>query len=341
MKSLRGLLYPAGFVHHNTLIHLARFFSALTVLVPTEEADDGKYCSETDVPVVVNAVAPAPLGDRIEEFNSMIRTWEGWAGDLGLGRDDASSALLDSTIRDMESSVQSILQSLKGPEKTDPLMEARFFLKLALEYDRRQDSLAMELAALSGKESRIDSIMKGPETAPLERSARVPQSSSRIEPLHRARQRMKAWTVLWKELTDTGLCPVGETIEVKDMLDQAYELLEDGSSVVDLLTLPLPLDPSAGPVDDSGETMDSLINLVRLILEAGRYDVSGESEINRLADRIAWQWNNRLQAQETGPVLSLVLYPGRSWEEVLICACDTEDVKASNPDQTGWSFFVY
>jgi hypothetical protein len=48
---------------------------------------------------------------------------------------------------------------------------------------------------------------------------------------------------LWQKYTDTGPWPIGESITVKDLVDEAYEALQPREAPVDLLDLVLPLDP--------------------------------------------------------------------------------------------------
>ena len=342
MDKLHGLLYPTCYLRQDTMLRLAQVFSKLTLLIPTEDTQKiSPYHPSSNCPMEIEAIAPAPLGERLEWFTGLINNWESWAKQMGLGQKIPASTLMSAAAgKEREESIQTILNTLKkSTEATDPFLNAQIFLQLALDLDRQEDELHTDLGKLAVQEDRLKLILQGP--GKLTDSPRPIEYSPMIVPLVMAKERLKAWTMLWQKFTDKRLWPIGESIALKDLIDSAYGTLQPSAFPIDLLELALPLDPNIRS-EESDEISNMLTVLVDAIPNATIHDMNKDEKIQELAREIEEKWEEATKDQITGPKLTLTLYPQETWSEVLSKATnlnlgnDQVDPLTTN----GWSFFL-
>ncbi|MCK4426108.1 MAG: hypothetical protein KAV69_05120, partial [Deltaproteobacteria bacterium] len=240
-----------------------------------------------------------------------------------------------------EESLQGILNTLRGTEIPDPLMDARIFLQLSLDLDRRNDELQTDLDELTMHEGKLKSILQDPgELTDSQGSLKGPHLPV-VEPLLMSKERLRAWTLLWQKYTDQGPWPIGESITVKDLIDEAYEALQPREAPVDLLDLVLPLDPNIKP-GESDKINNGLASLINAISNTTIHNIRENREIQELSEEIQQSWEKAVSNKIPGPTLNLTIYPERTWKEVLLKAAGLELEKEGQDSTTttGWSFFL-
>ena len=341
MDKLHGLLYPTCYLRQDTMLRLAQVFSKLTLLIPTEDTQISPYYPSSNCPMEIRAIAPAPLGERLGWFTDLISNWKSWSKQMGLGQKNPASTLMSAaTAKEREESIQTILNTLKkSTEATDPFLNAQIFLQLALDLDRQEDELRTDLAKLVAQEDRLKLILQGPRE-PTD-SPRPIKYSPMIAPLAMAKERLKAWAMLWQKFIDKGPWPIGESIALKDLLDSAYGTLQPSVFPIDLLDLALPLDPDIRP-GKSDEISNILTVLIDAIRNATIQDINEDEKIQELAREIEQKWEKVTKDQIPGPRLTLTVYPQKTWGEVLSKATNLnlENDQIDTLRTNGWSFFL-
>ena len=339
MNILHGLLYPASYLRRDTMLRLNQVFSKLTLLVPTEE-DINLSSTSSNCSMEIEATAPAPLGDRLGWFTGLISNWKSWAEEMGLGEKIPASTLIRAAEGE-EESLQGILNTLRGTEVPDPLLDARIFLRLSLDLDRRNDELQTDLDKMVIHEDKLKSILKDPGELTDSQGAPKAPYSPVIEPLLMTKERLRAWALLWQKYTGPRPWPIGESITVKDLVDEAYEALQPREAPVDLLDLVLPLDPNIKP-GESDKINNALPSLINAISNTTIQNYSEHGHIQVLSEEIQQTWDKANKNQIPGPTLNLTLYPKRTWKEVFSKAADLELKQEwrNTTATSGWSFFL-
>jgi len=338
MDILHGLLYPASYLRRNTMLRLEQVFSKLTLLVPAEGIDlppTPDSCS-----MEIEAIVPAPLGNRLGWFTDLIGNWKSWAEDMGLGEKIPAYTLIRAAAGE-EESLQGILNTLKGAEIADPLLNARIFLQLSLDLDRRNDELQTDLDELAIHENKLKSILQDPGEPTGSVVPPKAPCSPVIETFLMARERLRAWALLWQKYTGKGPWPIGESIAVKDLVDKAYEALQPREAPVDLLDLVLPLDPNIKP-GKSDKISSGLASLISAVSGTTIQNMKEDGEIRELSKDVQENWNRVNRNQIPGPTLILTMYPERTWKELLLRAAGLElnEGEQGSAATTGWSFFL-
>jgi hypothetical protein len=339
MNILHGLLYPASYLRRDTMLRLDQVFSKLTLLVPTEKDINPPYPA-SNCSMEIEAAAPAPLGDRLDWFTGLINNWKSWAEEMGLGEKIPASTLIRAA-KGEEESLQEILNTLRGTKVPDELMDARIFLQLSLDLDRRNDELQADFDRMIIHEDKLKSILKDPmEPIDSQGSGKGPYPPT-IESLLMTKDRLRAWVLLWQKHTDTGQWPIGEGIAVKDLVDKAYEVLQPKEAPADLLDLVLPLDPNIKP-GKSDKINNGLTSLIKTISNTSIHNWSENGDIHKLSEKIQQTWDKDSKNQIPGPTLNLTLYPKKTWNEVFLKAAGIK-LDHGAPNSTalpGWSFFL-
>jgi hypothetical protein len=321
------------------MLRLYQVFSKLTLLVPTEE-DINLPPPSSSYSMEIEIVAPAPLGDRLGWFTGLITNWKSWAEEMGLGEKIPASTLIRAAAG-KEESLQGILNTLRGTEIPDPLMDARIFLRLSLDLDRRNDQLQTDLDELTIHEGKLKSILQDPwKLTDSQGSPKIPHSPV-IEPLLMAKERLRAWVLLWQKYTGQGPWPIGESITVKDLVDNAYEALQPKEAPVDLLNLVLPLDPNIKP-GKSDKINNGLASLISAISDTTIQNMKKDGVMQELSKDVQESWNKASRNQIPGPTLNLTVYPERTWKKLLSKAAGLEldEGEQDSTATTGWSFFL-
>lgn len=339
MNILHGLLYPASYIRRDTMLRLDQVFSKLTLLVPTEK-DINLTSPSSNCSMEIETSAPAPLGDRLGWFTGLISNWKSWAEEMGLGEKISASTLMRAA-KGEEESLQGILNTLRGTEVPDHLMDARIFLQLSLDLDRRNDELQTDFDRMMIHEDKLKSILKDPMELNDSQGSPKGPCSPVIESLLMTKDRLRAWALLWQKYTGTGQWPIGEGIAVKDMVDEAYEALHPREAPADLLDLVLPLDPNIKP-GKSDKINNGLTSLIKAISNTTIQNWSENGDIQKLSEKIQQTWDKTNKNQIPGPTLNLTLYPKNTWNEVFLKAAGIKlDHRGQNSTAlSGWSFFL-
>jgi len=339
MNNLHGLLYPASYLRRDTMLRLNQVFSKLTLLLPTENFTSLSPISNT-CSMEIEANVPIPLGDKLGWFTEIVNNWNSWAKEMGLGEKIPASTLL-SAAKGEEESLQGILKKLKGDEVSDPLLDAQIFQQLSLDLDRRNDEVQTELNRMTIHEDKLKSILEDPLETTGSSDGFQKLYSPIIKPLLRAKERLRAWALLWQKYTDPEPWPIGESIALKDLIDKSYEALQPREAPAEILDLVLPLDPNIRP-GKSEKFINGLNSLVQTTSNTTIKNFSKTTEIEKLAKEISQSWDKITENQAHGPTLHLTIYPKRTWNEIFLKAAGLklEHETASAHEYVGWSFFL-
>ncbi len=313
MDSFSGLLFPTTYLKQDTARRLALVFPSLTCLTPTEDPElspcTGRFADTPEV----RCITPVPLGDEdLGRFKRFLKDMEEWARQVGVGTDLSAQTLISALQLDKAESMQELICTIKGKGEEDVVLTARLFLQLALEFDRKEDELGVELEEVSRKTDMLSALV-GVES----RAAASSDQVQYVRPLDRPKERLKAWAILASRYTgeDLGCLPVGESVSVKDLMDEAYGGIEKVQPE-ELLNLSLAMKgrDAAPPLRDSrlGDLWDSLL---RAILKAA--SAESADAIRGIAGELQEAWDGMVGKASNGPVMNLTLYKGRPLEEVV------------------------
>ncbi len=321
--NLNALVYPATFPRRHTARRLSQVFDRLTVLLPAENLT---VTLPDDLPI--DTIVPSPLEGRLSWFDRLIKDWKAWAQETGLGTGVTAQVLLRTWKHSSAESFEEIMASLNKKDVSDPLLEARILLRIAHEVDEEDDRLDRELASVSGLEKDLRAALQG-ET--LDEGIPIDTGLPSIPPLDRPEPRVRAWSEIACRAELNGLLPVGEGMDVKDLLDRAYEDLAPGSFPHDLMRIRLPLALDVRPMDEP-EIRKTFVSLVRALVEKGDETPEAAFDLEKRLSELT-------QIHGEGPELRLTVYTKRSFQEVLSRAAGRPWKKAETP-QTGFSFFL-
>ncbi len=337
MANLSALLYPVSLPKGRILRFLSLFFDQLHVILPSEGSVQDIERHLEDLPANKKVIPhiPSPLGNKQEWFRSLVRDWHKWADQMGLGTEGADASMMEAASAIMEESLQSIVYSIKGKDQRDLDLEAQIFLQLALELDIRDDELAEELEQLSSRQDELKILLAGPATGDDEQGKHLQHVG--IEPILQGKRRLAAWSRLYFKSKDlSGLHPVGEGINTKDYIDQAYESLGKSRVAIDLfdLSLSMPEDTLSKKASEIRPLIDTL---AKELVKKGR-GAAQDEELAGLCKDIVKLWPD--SKQSSGPRLVLTLYPDATWNELLSRA-----TRITLPESFGgkgpyWSFYL-
>lgn len=346
MNRLHSLIYPVTYTGFNIIRRLSGIFQRLTILVPAEDCTSSDQTFRPEG-IILSSVAPSPFGERLPWFNGFIGSITGWARDVGLGKGLDSQPIGDS-LKDDES-IPAIIEALEKEGRKDPLLEAQIFLRLAHDLDQREDETERALAMLKTKETLLKDILHGVTSAPDEPGRLFLEPDETTWTVSMPLKRLAAWSELW-ERADADIheaSPTGIGIDVKDLMDKAYEASAK-ELAIDLLALKLPRDPSAcakaWPGMEKG--FEDLINAVYMSAKetSQRPQREAEDAVDRIkqeASRLSALWDSLTVGVEYGPILGLTLYPRVSFGELLFKASGRPGPASVDSGQTGWSFYLY
>jgi hypothetical protein len=275
-----------------------------------------------EYPLAVRCVTPAPLGRRLDGFNSLVRDVKVWASQLGAGESlhfDNIMALVEQ--QQASESVQEIMHDIKGRKEGRILAVSRLFLRLSIENDMRQQELDRELQSVRDAGQLITEILGGENEPDLADSHILDNVSCLLEEslpeLGMVRQRIRSWTAISSKYEDRPLnaIPLGTGMGVKDRMDIAFESIAGKDAIpVELLELHLPLcTREVLSVFDSSfqEIWDNFIE----VAVRGPWHTS---EIELAAKKVQRAWNRRVEKKQKGRrILYLTSYSGVSYMQVL------------------------
>jgi hypothetical protein len=325
-STIEALIYPVCYVRNQIRRLLSPFIGRLFVVPALEDAPvaaqapDGQ---EGQVPASpeIAILRRAPLGDRAEEFSQAIKALKSWGEQMRVdtGLDTYYLAMKAGATGSEE--IEGIVDLIKGDKEVDRVFAARVFLALSQEADARKDEVEAELLKIHEESDKLSelvdgdsSIHSGPSLAGI--------SLSHVEPLDRARERLREWARL--AFSGPGqradAWPVGESIAVKDIMDSAYEA-DTGKSPVDLVEIPIAL--GEGLVPQVPEDMVQAAVELMADLKGRRIEDAATAEQLSKTDLVSYlreKGGKLASAGGYGARLVVTLYPGRHWTQVILRA---------------------
>ncbi len=314
MESFSALLFPTSYLKRGMARRLAMVFSSVICLTPTEDQELSPCAGQFTGMPEVRCITPIPLGDKdLERFKRFLKDMEEWASQVGVGTDLSAQTLISALQMGKAESMQELIGTIKGEKEDDVLLTARLFLQLALEFDRKEDELGAELEEVSRKTDMLAALV-GVQSDIAISGDQVQY----IRPLDRAKERMKAWAILAGRYTDEdlGCWPVGESVSVKDLVDEAYGALEDKAQPEELLNLSLDIKGHDSVSLSENTRLGDLWNsLLRMILKTA--PAASIEDVRHIASELQGTWETTVGRVSNGPVLNLTLYRGRALEEII------------------------
>ncbi|MGQ9812748.1 MAG: hypothetical protein ACUVQ2_05025 [Dissulfurimicrobium sp.] len=352
MNRLHSIIYPVTYTGFNIMRRLSGIFQRLTILIPAEDCTSSNQVFGSEE-IILSPVAPCPFGERLSWFNGFIESITRWARDVGLGK-GLDSQLARDFLKDDES-IPAIIDALGKEGRKDPLLEAQIFLRLAHDLDQQEDETELALVMLKTKEASLKDILHGVSSASDEPERPFHEPNETTWTVSMPLKRLASWSELWAraDADSHEALPIGISIDVKDLMDKAYESLAN-ESAIDLLALKLPRDPSTcakvwPDIEDGFEELAKAVSMLRK--EAGKVPGKEAEEaicrLKEMASRLSAQWDSLTSGITYGPSLGLSLYPKTSFGELLFKASNIRLSASENSahvahiDRAGYSFYLY
>ncbi len=343
VEKSKAILYPRCFVKRKTGSFMAPFFEELLVLSPTE-ADSTKIDTahfENKYSLKVTSWIARENGKLSKELAQGIKALTEWGEQLGLGQSVSFETLYSALSSSQDSEMKSIMQALKGGKKEDRLTAALAFLSLSVEADKREDDLELELERVEERAKSISRLVEDETILP-----EAQESYYYVRPLNKARERMRAWARLaLSENHIPGAWPVGESIAVKDLVDAAYESLSGGKAVLDVMSVYIPAEEEKLSDRDLIFRSRTIFKAILALLQNTCADQSfkEEAEFKELVLALAESLDSKRWEEVRGPRLVLSLYPGFSWQELVLVAAKIDKKEFELKEHQGKlcaSFFI-
>ncbi len=324
MKDLRALLYPRCFLKKKTGSFISLFFKELIVIVPSEadkEKKDAAYFHDFFLELHT-ILAGATGGVGPDELERGVRALTRWGEQLGLGQSVNFETFYSALSSSQDSEVSSVMQAFKGEKKEDKFLAAMAFLALSAEADKREDELELELEKVENRAKRISELVEEESILPEKR-----ESFYYIQPLNRARERMRAWArVALSERDLPNAYPLGESIAVKDLMDAAFESLSGGKPVLDVFTFYIPLDEDIrrdrAMISKARAIFSEMLEALGDTCNHSPYKPSGE--FLELSNALSATLDSNRWEKAQGPRIVLSIYPGFSWRQIMLAAANME-----------------
>ena len=337
MDQLHGIIYPITYPGLNVRARLAQVFDRISVLVPVEDIIPD-VSAEGPPGLDMSFIASSPLGERLSWFNGFMKSIIGWGQEMGLGTAINAQSVLEASLSEDESTL-SIMKAMKKDVCKDALLEAQVFLRLAHEFDQREDELGRVLGEIEMKENVLGGILHGPVSGSYTPGSEV--RGPAIAPLSMPLKRLSAWYELWQRYKGPAGWPVGIGIDVKDLMDKAYEKIASAPAT-DIVCLKLPPDPSIRP-GTRPEIRQGLTELIKAV--SSQPQKALQEVMNNLsskADELSQQWLKLTDGLDDGPTLALGIYPGVSFVRLVPAVSGkAHDLAPGGKDVIGWSFYLY
>ena len=232
---------------------------------------------------------------------------------MGLGERLTFETFYSAFTSGQDDEIKSVIKAIKGKDEGDLLIASMVFLSLSLETDIKEDELETEMESIDERAKRLSAIV---EDAPGHGWERSPETF--IEPLSSPRERLRAWIRLALKAKDAlDYWPVGESIEVKDILDASYERITNGRFSRDMIDFRL---PGMDKLKDEGliyRIRDPFSRLLSALEGFRKCDEKNPDEklIRELADEITGSLVG--PGAGAGPRLVLTYYEGVSWTRLV------------------------
>ncbi len=339
----KALIYPRCFVKKKIGSLLSLFFKEIMVLCPTEMDMDkigGPYFK--DFSLQITPWIPNPMGkEAAKDLEAGIKALTTWGEQLGLGQNVSFETIYSALSASQDSEVQAVMDALKGKNRQDLITAARAFLSLSLESDKREDELDTEIEKVEKQAQKISQL--------VEDSTLLPEAEAPIyfvKSVSKARERLRAWVRLAFSRGSVPVAwPIGESIDVKDLMDSAYESLSGGISALDVLDVYLPLEEKV--LRDENlifKTRSIFSDILSLMTDTCHGPaLTADKEFFDLSKALADAVDSPKWEQAKGPRLVLSLYPGYSWQQIMVQAAkvkEEEILLTEDETQICASFFI-
>ena len=338
MKEMKALIYPVSFVPVNIVKLLEPLFDKIELLLPSDlNLDKIKMLLESVQDRVKFIYPPNP--DQQDNYNNIIKDFKTWASQIGLGLGTTAAAIYESIQAGGPQEIQAITDAIKGRSEGDPLVEARAFLEFALEYDLEQEELERELKSLSKKAEDIEVLMAGPEKE-LDGQA-YGAAPQQLEPFYRRitqpKRRLEAWYQLLhgcKDQIEGSVMPLGISIEVKDVIDKAYEAMMDKELPVEIARLNISAIPDLDTEKQANIKM-------RIGWIAEQLTSEPDDTLFKEIQQEAAELEKLLPPKDDRPCLSLTYYPNANWLDLFVKSTEHEKKDTDMILNVNWSFYLY
>ncbi len=339
----KAIIYPRCIVKKRIGSFLSLFFKEILVLCPSE-MDRDKVLDPyfKDFSLKITPWVPSPMGEAAKDLEAGIRALTSWGEQLGLGRNVSFETFYTALSSSQDEEVRSMMETFKGKNKKDLVTAARAFLALSLEADKREDELDVEIEKVEEQAQKISQL--------VEDSSLLPEAERPfyfVKPVNKVRERLRAWARLaFSEGSVPYAWPVGESIDVKDLMDSAYESLSGGVSALDVLDVYLPLEEKVLRDNNLIFKVRAIFSdILSLMTETCHRSsvLTANDEFFDLAKDLAEALDSSRWEQIRGPRLVLSLYPGYSWQQVMTRAAKIKEDEvniAKDEKQICASFFI-
>ena len=305
---MKALVYPTSYVKNLILEVVNPLFSKIIAQHPTEKTPVVGSTKDTgasgNIPQI-EAFCPRPLGEDLDTFKHIIRSYTVWAEHLGLGFAVHGEELMRFSVADPES-VSELIRQLKGRGEEDSLLDARIFLELSYMLDQREDDLKKELGLLKRKEMGIKRLISGPEVEEDLSTFQDQWIEWKLPPLAQPKKRLCAWTRLFLEADSPMplVIPFGEGRETRDLVECFYERRFKGKTPKSLFSIPV--DPEMQlPEQKREEVVGLFSDLLKALFNAP--DEIGTLSMAREFSDLWTSINPQLRAPLS---MDLMVYPG-------------------------------
>ena len=331
MSSASAFLYPACYMKSKSAAAVSLFLDQIFVVAPSEDSTEMVGPGLEINSMKISPILPSSLGDKLNDFKNALKALETWGEQVGLGGNMGFETLYSALSSSGNEDIQGIIGAIKGGKKEDILMASRFFLRLSMDADQRMDEMERELERVETDRSRISELVKGLSSRGQETSG---GGTYFIEPLDRSRERLRAWTRTFfaGEGQVVNSWPLGESMSVKDLMDSAYESLSEGRSPLEAAAFSIPFHPEelcrAEAAADIRPLFSRLLEMLSEKHGKDAAETTGEQEIEDVVKDL----QNTIDADCSSDVgegsarLLITIYPGYSWQEVLLKAAQVTDI---------------
>ena len=331
MSSASAYLYPACYLKSKSAAAVSLFLDQILVLAPSEDSTEMVAPGLEINSMKISPIVSSSLGDKLDNFKNALKALETWGEQIGLGGNMGFETLYSALSSSGNEDLQGIIGAIKGDKKEDILLASRFFLRLSMDADKRMDEMERELERVETDRSRISDLVKGLSSRGQETSD---DGSYFIEPLDRSRERLRAWTRIFfaGKRQVVNIWPLGESISVKDLMDSAYESLSGGRSPLEVAAFSIPFHPeklcSAEAAADIRPLFSGLLEMLSGKPGNDPAETTGSQKIKDMVKDIGKMIDADCDSGigEGSARLLITIYPGFSWQEVLIKAAQATDI---------------
>ena len=311
-----AVLYPRCMIKKRVGLCLAPFFEEVALLMPSRADISKVKWNHPDIPLKIKKILSLPAGYDPDEFSKGIEALKMWGEQMGLGEKVNFETFYSALTSSQDEEIKKVFDAIRGRDERDILTASRAFLSLSLETDAKEDELESEMESIEERARRLSELVEDASELQHEKG-----QGTFIEPLSKPRERLRAWIRLALKAKDVLDCwPVGESIEIKDILDASYEKVTKGKFSTDIIDLRL---PHKDRLED-----EDLIHRVRALfskmldslesLRECKYSGMDEKNVLRLSDEIKAIFGP--SNDDFGPRLIITYYEGVSWLNLIVNA---------------------